>query len=214
MSRARSLVLTAVVAIVAIAAGMLLARTLFGPDRHVGMGLAKATLLQPPRPLPAFSLLDQSGAPFGNAQLAGHWSLLFFGFTHCPDVCPTTLGLLAQVEKQLASHGSVPAPQVVLISVDPERDTPPQLASYVKFFSSTFTGVTGKPAAVAELTRAMGVPVAKTPLPDGADGGDYTVDHSAVIFVIDPQGAMRAIFSAPHITDVIVSDFRHIAAVK
>lgn len=214
MSRARSLVVTAVVAIVAIAAGMLVARMLLVPGRQVDLGLAKATLLQPPRPLPAFSLLDQSGAAFDNSKLDGHWSLLFFGFTRCPDVCPTTLGMLAQVEKRLmeksAASNAPPVPQVVLVSVDPERDTPAQLASYVKFFSPTFTGLTGTPAAVAELTRAMGVPVAKNTLPNG----DYTVDHSAVILVLDPQGAMRAVFSAPHVTDLIVADYSRIASAK
>jgi protein SCO1/2 len=208
MSRSRSIIVTAVVAIVAVAAGVLLARTLLDRRDTGAAALAKATMLQPPRPLPEFALLDQSGAPFGNQRLKGHWSLMFFGFTHCPDVCPTTLALLAQVEKTLAADQRVPLPQVVLVTVDPQRDTPAQLASYVKFFSPTFTGVTGNPDAVAELTRAMGVPTARVDLPNG----DYTVDHSAVIFVLDPQGALRAIFSAPHVAEVIVTDYRRIAA--
>jgi protein SCO1/2 len=210
MSRAQSLSITAVIAIVATAVGVLLSRTLLDSGRTVDMGLAQATLLQPPRPLPAFSLLDQSGATFDNARLTGHWSLLFFGFTHCPDVCPTTLALLAQVEKQLAADTSLPAPQVLLVSVDPERDTPAQLASYVKFFSPSFGGVTGKPEAVAALTRAMGIPVAKVDLPNGA----YTVDHSSVILLIDPQGAMRALMSAPHVAAVIAADYRRIVTAK
>lgn len=210
MSRSRSLILTAIVAIVAIAAGMLLARTLFVGGERQQMHLATATLLEPPRPLPAFSLLDQNGGAFSNAQLQGRWSLLFFGFTHCPDICPTTLGMLAQVEKKLATTPQTPPPQVLLVSVDPERDTPAQLASYVKFFSPTFTGITGDAAKVAELTRAMGVPTAKTALANG----DYTVDHSAIIFVLDPQGAMRAVFSTPHVADVIAADYSRIVAAK
>lgn len=207
MSRARSLLMTAVVAIVAVAAGMLLARTLFQAGDSVDPGLVKATLIEPSRPLPEFALLDQSGAAFGNQHLRDHWSLMFFGFTHCPDVCPTTLALLAQVEKKLAADQQAPLPQVLLVTVDPARDTPAQLASYVKFFSPTFTGITGNADAVASLTRAMGVPTARVDLPNG----DYTVDHSAVIFVVDPQGAMRAVFSAPHVVDTIAADYSRIA---
>jgi protein SCO1/2 len=88
-----------VVAIVAIAGGMLLSRMLM--DRAGGPTLAKATLLEPARPLPSMSFVDEQGQPFASERLRGHWSILFFGFTHCPDVCPTTLALLAQVEKQL-----------------------------------------------------------------------------------------------------------------
>lgn len=206
MSRARSLIVTAVVAIVAIAAGMQLARTVFHSGGTADLGLAKATLIEPSRPLPEFSLLDHSGAAFDNRRLKDRWSLMFFGFTHCPDVCPTTLALLAQVEKKLAADKQAPLPQVLLVTVDPARDTPAQLASYVKFFSPTFTGITGQADAVAALTRAMGVPTARVDLP----GGDYTVDHSAVIFVIDPHGAMRAVFSAPHAIDVIAADYNRI----
>lgn len=210
MSRPRSILLTAIVAIVAIGAGMLLARAVFDHGKAVDMGLAKATLLEPPRALPPFALLDQSGATFDNARLKSHWSLVFFGFTHCPDICPTTLGMLAQVEKKLAADPATPAPHVLLVTVDPERDTPAQLAPYVKFFSPTFTGVTGDVVKVAELTRAMGVPTAKTELPNGG----YTVDHSAVIFLIDPAGAMRAVFSAPHVPDVIIADYQRIVSAK
>ncbi|HKE97296.1 MAG TPA: SCO family protein, partial [Povalibacter sp.] len=91
MSRNQSIGVAAIVAIVAIASGMLLARSLLGSNGAAQLGLARATLLTPPRPLPAFELIDQSGATFGPARLKNRWSLLFFGFTHCPDVCPTTL---------------------------------------------------------------------------------------------------------------------------
>jgi protein SCO1/2 len=206
MSRERSVLTTAVVAIVAIAAGMLLARAIFDRSSTTDLGLAKATLLAPPRPLPEFALTDQAGVPFDPARLKGHWTLMFFGFTHCPDVCPTTLGMLAQVEKKLNAALPAASPQVVLVSVDPERDTPAQLKSYVKFFSPTFTGVTGSVEAVDNFTRALGVPVAKTQLADG----NYTVDHSAAIFLLDPQGAMRALFSTPHSADLIAADYRRI----
>jgi protein SCO1/2 len=206
MTRNQSIGLAAVVAIVAIAGGMLLSRVLL--DRTGGPTLAKATLLEPARPLPPMSFVDERGQPFGPERLHGHWSILFFGFTHCPDVCPTTLALLAQVEKQLTDLPTEQRPRIILMSVDPERDTPEQLAKYVKTFSPTFTGVTGDQAAMHEFALKLGVPVAITELPSGG----YTVDHSAAIFVIDPSGSMRALSSTPHEVSIIASDYRSIVA--
>ena len=181
---------------------------------------ALATAAPAPAPLPALervmviepravgdlAMKDQDGKPRRLADLTGAPALVFFGFTHCPDVCPTTLGMLAQVEKQLADLPEAARPQVVLVSVDPKRDTPEQLAPYVKFFSPSFTGVTGSQHDVDQFTRALGVPVATTPTANG----DYTVDHSAAIFLIDPNGAMRALFSTPHVSREIAQDYRRI----
>lgn len=203
---AKKLIVTAT-AILAIAAGMVLARALF--DRSgMDLELAKATLVTPPRPLPRFALTDQAGTAFDNLRLKGHWTLMFFGFTHCPDVCPTTLSTLAQVEKQLGALPPAATPRVVLVSVDPERDTPAQLASYVKVFSPTFTGVTGTVEAIEDLARALGVVIATTQL----DHGGHTVDHSAAIFLLDADGSLRALFSAPHSTPVIAADYRRIVS--
>jgi protein SCO1/2 len=210
MSRNQSIAVAAIVAIVAVASGMLLARALLNPQGSAQLSLAKATLLTPPRPLPDFQLTDQDGAAFNLSHLRNRWSLLFFGFTHCPDVCPTTLGVLARAERELAELPANERPQIVFVSVDPKRDTPQQLASYVKFFSSTFTGVTGTQQSIDDFTRALGVPVAITP----TENGDYSVDHSAAIFLIDPQGAMRALFSTPHTALVIADDYRRIVDAK
>ena len=108
--------------------------------------LERATLFAEPRALPAFELIDQARAPFGPERLRGQWTFLFFGFVNCPDVCPTTLAMLADVRARIATdlpRGDVP--QVVLVSVDPGRDTPPVLAQYVAHFDPSFTGVTGRP---------------------------------------------------------------------
>ncbi|HMN45677.1 MAG TPA: SCO family protein [Povalibacter sp.] len=206
MSRKQSIAIAAVVAIVAIASGMLLARSVLNPRGGAQLGLAQATALEPARALPTFKLIDQSGGAFDAARLQNRWSLLFFGFTHCPDVCPTTLGVLAQTEKLLADLPESRRPQIVLVSVDPKRDTPEQLASYVKFFSPSFTGVTGTQDDIDAFTRALGVPVATSPLPNG----DYTVDHSAALFLVNPAGQLRALFSGPHTAAVIADDYRRI----
>ncbi|MFC4314675.1 SCO family protein [Steroidobacter flavus] len=206
MSRAKTIGLAALVGIVAIAAGMLLSRALL--DRSGGPTLAKATLIDPARPLPPMAFIDEQGQPFGPEQLRGHWSILFFGFTSCPDVCPTTLALLAQVEKKLADMPSEQRPHIVLVSVDPKRDTPERLAQYVKSFSPTFTGITGEQDAIHEFALKMGVPVAISEQPDG----NYTVDHSAAIFVVDPNGALRALSSTPHEVPIIAEDYRALVA--
>lgn len=205
MSRLRPIALAIIVGIVAVAAGMLLSRQLVPGN---ATALAAGTLLEPARPLPAMDFVDQQGAAFGPERLRGRWSLLFFGFTSCPDVCPATLGVLAQVEKLVADLPPEQRPQIVLISVDPQRDTPEQLAAYVKFFSPSFAGVTGTQEAVDDFARQMGVPVAITKL----DGGGYTVDHSAAIFLINPSGEMRALFSPPQTPQLIAGDYRRIVA--
>jgi len=152
-----------------------------------------ATIFSATRPVPQFALTDHNDAAFDPQRLQGHWSLLFFGFTQCPDVCPTTLNTLA---RSLALLGDLPAsrrPEVVMISVDPERDTVTRLRDYVPFFDPTFVGVTGATAEIDALTAALGVAHQKIP----RDDGDYTVDHTASIFLIDPTGRQAALFSPP-----------------
>lgn len=172
--------------------------------------LATGTYLSPQRALPDFSLIDQRGHPFGPRNLDGHWSLVFFGYTNCPDFCPTTLTTLAALEKNLRAAGTATRPQVVFISVDAKRDTPQQLAKYVPYFDPEFIGATAADQpAIEALARKLGVAVALTP---SADGG-YTVDHSAEIFVVDPQGKLAAVLTGPFTVDALQADFDRIVAV-
>jgi protein SCO1 len=170
--------------------------------------LATGTFLSPQRTLPDFSLIDQHGRAFGPRNLRGHWSFMFFGYTNCPDFCPSTLTTLAAMEKDLA--GAPTRPQVVFVSVDAKRDTPEQLAKYVPYFDPEFTGVTAPDQKTIEsVARKLGVAVAITP---GADGS-YTVDHSSEIFVIDPRGKLAAVLTGPFTADGLRADFQRIAAV-
>lgn len=204
MNRTKSIVIGIVLAIVAAVAGMLLSRALMERiDSAEAIALASGTLLEPARPLPTFSLIDQRGEPIGNEALRGSWNFMFFGFTHCPDVCPMTLRLLAQVQQSLADLKPDLRPGVTLISVDPQRDTPEQLAKYVSFFGADFRGITGSTSDIDNFTRQIGVPVAITPV-----GDSYTVDHSGAIFLIDPTGSIRALFSAPHTAETLADDYR------
>lgn len=207
MSRTQSIALAAIVAIVAVAGGLLSARWLFQQQTSAQSALTTATLLTPARPLPPLALVDQDNRPFGVDRLRGSWSFVFFGFTSCPDACPITMTALAQTRKLLADLPEQARPQVVMISVDPERDTPERLATYVKAFDPAFLGATGAKSAIDEFAQRMGVLVATRPL----DGDNYTVDHSNSVFLVDPDGALRALFSAPHTPKLIAEDYRRIA---
>ena len=206
MSRTQTIALAALVAIVAVAAGILSARWVLQRQAGAQIGVATATVLSPPRPLPPLALVDDANQPFDATRLRGRWSFMFFGFTSCPDVCPVTMAALAETSKLLAGLPEKLRPQVVMISVDPQRDTPEQLAGYVKAFDPTFVGATGTKAAIDEFALRMGVAAAKRPL----DGGSYSVDHTTSVFLIDPDGALHALFSAPHTPKLIAADYRRI----
>lgn len=136
-----------------------------------------------------FQLVDQNGKPFTDADLKGKWNLVFFGYTHCPDVCPTTLNELALAMERLGKQRDKVG--IVFISVDPERDTPEILKSYIASFDAPVTALTGTPEQVAAAEKAYRVYSAKHP----TQNGNYDMDHSAVIYVMDPQGRFTATFT-------------------
>jgi len=163
----------------------------------------RATILPEARPLPNFSLVDQNAMTFSQEDLTGRWHVLFFGFAHCPDICPATLQQLAIARNRVVGDGHE-FPGIVLVSVDPERDTPATLATYVRNFGQDVTGLTGTPESLLELTKPLGIYFAKSGDPDG----DYTVDHSSVVLLIDDDANWRAVFSAPHDVDSFAGDIR------
>jgi protein SCO1/2 len=181
--------------------------------RHPGgaVDLATGTVLLPRRELADFSLIDQSGRKFDRTNLRGHWSMLFFGYTNCPDFCPTTLTTLAAMENRMRAAAAPVRPQVIFVSVDAKRDTPAQLAQYVPYFDSEFIGVTAADQPTVEaLARTMGVSVIITARADGS----YTVDHSGAIFVLDPNGRLTAILTGPFTVDALLGDFARIVAAR
>lgn len=171
--------------------------------------LAHGTFLNEPRPVPPFALIDAASRPFGNADLRSGWTLMFFGFTHCPDICPATLGTLAAARRLLADLPRGDQPRIALVSVDPARDPPAALQAYVSFFDPQLLGLTGSPEAVDAFTRQMGVAVLRGK-PDAS--GSYEVSHTSSVFVIDPRGRLVAILGAPHTPAGIAADFRSIVA--
>lgn len=189
-----------IAAVAAVVAGFWLARELHRP----APSLASGTWLPQPWPVGDFALVDDAGRPFTRRELVGHPALVFFGFTHCPDVCPTTLAMLAQVKKAAAIGGL----QVWLVSVDPQRDTPQVLHRYVQAFDTQFGGVTGNQTEVARLAKDFAVAVNRVELP----GGDYTMDHSAAVFLLNDHAQRVAVFTPPFDATKIAADLRSVAS--
>jgi len=194
-----------ILAIVAFAAGLILARA-FWSAPAVPPQAERGTIFPSPRALPALELTDHDGRPLGPDRFAERWTLVFFGFTNCPDICPTTLATLAQMKAQLADLPAQQQPGVLLVSVDPERDDPERLAAYVKFFDPGFVGATGTTQAVAAAAAAFGVPYAKVSLPDGG----YTMDHGSGVFVVGPTGGIDAYLSGPLDAAAMARDYRKV----
>jgi protein SCO1/2 len=198
----RSLILALVFGI-ALAAGIFLALRTQEPAVPVS-----ALLLPDPDPVPAFTLTDQHGMPIDETVFQGQWDLVFFGFTHCPDICPTTLQILATAKAELAKRDQLPLFRIVLVSVDPERDTPEILGQYVDYFGEGNLGITGSLEEIRKLTGELGIYFEKQP----SDGDNYVVDHSAAVLVINPEGRFSALFGGPHVVDNYVHDLPIITA--
>ncbi|MGI9202440.1 MAG: SCO family protein [Woeseiaceae bacterium] len=162
---------------------------------------AYATVWPTPMPLPDFNLMDHTGRSVGRENLDGKWHLVFFGFTHCPDICPATLQQLSIARQKLVESGAR-IPEIILITVDPERDSPQIMASYVGHFGPGVSGLTGKLDELRKLTSTAGIFFEKVPLENGA----YTVDHSAVVLLINDDAEIHASFSAPHSVENFVHD--------
>jgi len=178
--------------------GFFLARQL---DRETPV-LASGTWLPTPKLIESFELIDAKGRPYTNVDLTSEPTLVYFGFTRCPDVCPTTLVKLAQALKQ-AALGPL---RVVFVSIDPERDTPAVVGLYAHAFDPSFQGVTGRPEEILKVAKNFAVAVNRVDLP----GGDYTMDHSAVIFLVDARG-IEAIFTPPFEVPALAGDLRRAA---
>ena len=151
-----------------------------------------ALVLDKPRRFSDFELQDHQGNAFSRERLNGKWSLIYFGFTHCPDACPTALAAAAKMYRHLKPEEQQDL-QVILISLDPERDTPPVLAKYVPYFHPDFIGVSGNPHVTLKLATELNVAYTQVPL--GED--DYTVEHTGNLLLINPYGDYHALLRPP-----------------
>jgi len=164
--------------------------------------LTSALLYPQPRDIPDFQLTQSDGSIYSKESWRGHWNLLFFGFTSCPDICPSTLNILRNIDKKTKKSGKNLHLRFDFISVDPERDFPQQLDNYTKYFSPDFRAATGTHEELTKLTRSLGVIYSRTQ--DLA--GKIEVDHSASILLINPEGRLLGMFRPPLLADAIAND--------
>lgn len=197
--------------LVALAAGL----GLLAAQKYFGGGatgsqwppMQTATMFAKPRPLPAFSLRQSDGTQLTSGELNGHWTVVFLGFTYCPDVCPTTLAELAQAQKQWQALPDATRPRVLFVSVDPERDAPLRIGEYAHGFSPDTLAATADVPALEEFARALGFVFMKAPGEHYADNPqDYSMDHSANLALIDPQGRMAGMIRPPFQPKAIAAD--------
>ena len=168
------------------------------------VALQSGTWLPERRAVAEFHLSDLAGNPFDLSRLRGHPTLLFFGFTNCPDICPTTLATLAQAQRATP----LPGARVVFITIDPQRDSAANLSVYLGAFSKDFIGARGDDGQLAPLLKSLGAIAERVRLPDG----NYTMDHSATLYLLDSQARLAAVFSPPFKTTQLTADLQKIAA--
>lgn len=200
-----------VILVIALAAGvgLLAAQRYFSPADAAGASATRAVTLFPtPRPLPPFSLQQSDGTALVQGELNGHWTIVFIGFTFCPDVCPMTLTELGQAQRQWEDLPEAVRPRVLFVSVDPERDTPERIGEYVAAFHGDTLAATADIPTLEAFTRALSLVFMKVPAPDGMAENQYTIDHSAAMALIDPQGRMAGVLQPPLDPQAIAEDLR------
>jgi len=191
-----------IIAVLATAAGIWFARLVL--QRTVVEDELAATRFPVAREIQPFELVDHNHAVFNNAALQQRWSFVFFGYTYCPDVCPTTLSVLNSIAQRLQDVDE--DIRFVMVTVDPQRDTPERLAEYVTYFNGDFLGVTGSDQELEQLTRQLGILYNRVESENGSE--NYLVDHTAAVFLFDPDGRYHAVFTPPLSAENIAGDFR------
>lgn len=165
------------------------------------------TYLENPRPVNQFSLMGTDQQSFDNSSLQGKWTLMFFGFTNCGFLCPTTMAELAKMYRILEDKGVKALPRVVMVSIDPERDDQEKLKHYVASFHPAFYGARGDEAAISSIAREMGIAYAKIIEKNNPDPKIYDVQHSGAVMLFNPQGELNAFFTTPHHADLLAKDY-------
>lgn len=192
-----------IVLLVALFAGLgLLASRKFFADPAVAQPALQAVKLFPqPRELPDFALQQSDGTQLMPGELHGHWTIVFIGFTFCPDVCPTTLAQLAQAQRQWEALPDSTRPRVLFVSVDPERDSPDRIGEYAHAFHRDTLAATADIPSLEAFTRSLSMVFAKVPAADGAPADQYSIDHSASMAVLDPRGRMAGVITGSAVDD-------------
>ena len=176
-------------------------------NRGIDVSRFNGTLLEKPREVRPFVLTGSDNAPFNNASLQGHWTMVFFGFTNCGSICPTTMAELGKMYRLLEEKGAKALPHVVMISVDPERDSLDKLDHYVKAFDPHFYGARGDERSIAMMTQEMGIVYTKIALQGHTDPQNYNIEHTGTVMLFNPMGKLSAFFTAPHQASLLDKDY-------
>ena len=200
---------TAIILVAALAAalGLWASQKYFGSAKRSHLPQTQAVrLFDPPRTLPDCSRLESGSSELLPGELKGHWTLVFLGFTHCPDVCPTTLAQMSVAQKAWESIPESTRPRVLFVSVDPERDSPDKIGEYAHGFHKDTLAATADVPALENFAKSLSMVFAKVPAPAGAPENQYSMDHSASMAVLDPQGRMAGLVRPPFEPNVIARD--------
>jgi len=206
-----TLTLVILLAIVALSSGLFVSQHMH-TKKTVDAGQLHGTLLDAPRSIQPFSLTGIDHKPFNNASLQGAWTMVFFGFTHCGYMCPTTMAELGKMYRLLQAKGVNNLPQVVMISVDPERDSLTKLGHYVKAFDVHFKGARGHADAIKAMTQELGIAYLKVMRKGSDDSDHYDIEHTGSVMLFNPRGELVAFFTSPHQADLLAKDYMLLVA--
>lgn len=168
--------------------------------------MGSATVLQPAKTLEAFSLLDTHNKVFTEQTFQGHWTLLFFGYAQCPEICPRTLAIMSDLFRTKPQANAKAKAQFVFVSLDPKSDGVAELRSFLNRFNPDFIGLTGDEKEVIKLAKACRVYSWTDPKPNAA--GQKVIDHSGTLLLINPEGKLQALFSPPHVSDTLAKELK------
>lgn len=194
-------------AFVALLSGVLIYQQVEG-KKAARLAQFSGTLLQSPRSIHSFSLQGIDGKEYNNQGLRGQWTFLFFGFTHCGSVCPTTMAELSKMYRILEGTGVFPKPRIVMISIDPERDTRQRLNQYVKAFHPQFYGARAAYNTIDAMTEELGIAYVKVAKPHQENADDFEIDHTGTLILFNPDGKLAAFFTMPHKASQLAADYQ------
>lgn len=197
--------------IVALSLGMFISQHMH-TKKQFDLSQVTGTVLKEARTIKPFSLMDTNGKAFTNTSLKNQWTLMFFGFTHCGSVCPTTMAELGKMYRFLEAKNAQPLPQIVMVSVDPDRDSLARLQHYVHAFDKHFLGARGNEAAITSLTQEMGIAYLKVTKKASETPDDYDIEHTGTIMLFNPQGQLMAFFTSPHTAEQLAKDYMVLSA--
>ncbi|BCA94096.1 photosynthetic protein synthase I [Legionella antarctica] len=201
-----TLTVTILLALAGLFAGIFLSQHLHF-KKKIDPAVFHGTYLENPRTVNQFSLTGIDQKPFDNSSLQGRWTLVFFGFTNCGYLCPTTMAEIGKMYRILDEKGLKNLPRVVMISIDPDRDSLEKLDHYVTSFHPAFYGASGEEDAIKLMTREMGIAYGKVANKDSTDPQNYDVQHSGALMLFNPQGELNAFFTTPHHADLLAKDY-------